>query len=59
MPKNVVRNFLAIVDKAKSACENAGMAVADHFVDVSKMVTLGSGAKRSVGLRFETGVEIL
>ncbi len=37
--------FLIFVDKAKSACENAGMAIDDHFVDVSKMVTLGSGAK--------------
>ena len=42
------RNFQMIVDKAKNACVNAGMVVADHFVDVNKMVTLGSGAKRSV-----------
>lgn len=42
------RNFLAIVDKAKSACQNAGMAVDDHFADVSKMVSLGSGSEREV-----------
>ena len=42
------RNFLATVDKAKSACENAGMAVDDHFADVSKMVSLGSGSEREV-----------
>ena len=42
------RNFQMIVDKAKNACVNAGMVVADHFVDVNKMVTLATGAKRSV-----------
>ena len=32
------RNFLVVVDKARTACENAGQAPEDHFVDVNKMV---------------------
>src|SRR5699024_7314036 len=34
--------------KAKIACEVSGHAVTDHFVDVNKMVDLGSGSQRSV-----------
>lgn len=35
------RNFLKVVDKAKIACENTGIAVTDHFVDVNKMIEIG------------------
>lgn len=42
------RNFLQVVDKAKIACNKAGQIVADHFADVSKMVDVGSGAKREI-----------
>ena len=42
------RNFTNVIDKAKEACRNAGNEVPDHFADVSKMVTLGSGAEREV-----------
>lgn len=42
------RNFLKVVDKAKAACENTGLTVLDHFVDVNKMVLLGSGAEREI-----------
>ena len=38
------RNFQAVVTKAKTACGVSGHAVADHFVDVNKMVDLGSGS---------------
>lgn len=42
------RNFATVLSKAKTACELSGHAVADHFVDVNKMVDLGSGSQREV-----------
>lgn len=42
------RNFLLVIDKAKIACNNAGQIVSDHVADVSKMVDVGSGAKREI-----------
>ncbi len=42
------RNFLKIIDKAETACEVSGHQVADHFVDVNKMVDLGSGSQREI-----------
>ncbi|MDH5669386.1 MAG: DNA damage-inducible protein D [Nitrospira sp.] len=42
------RNFTAVVSKAKTACEVSGHAIVDHFVDVNKMVDLGSGSQREV-----------
>ncbi|MBI5434033.1 MAG: DNA damage-inducible protein D [Planctomycetes bacterium] len=42
------RNFDAVLDKAKTACGQAGQRLSDHFVEVNKMVGLGSGASRSV-----------
>lgn len=41
-------NFLAVVGKAKAACAQAGYGCDDHFADVGKMVSLGSGAEREV-----------
>ena len=32
------RNFIQVVDKARTACKNAGQDTSDHFVDVNKMV---------------------
>jgi len=42
------RNFTLAINKAKTACEISDHAIADHFVDVNKMVELGSGSKREV-----------
>ena len=40
------RNFEKIIEKAKVSCDNNGICVSDHFADVSKMVEIGSKAKR-------------
>jgi BRO family, N-terminal domain len=42
------RNFNIVITKAKIACEVSGYPVLDHFVDVNKMVDLGSGSQREV-----------
>lgn len=42
------RNFTAVITKAKTACEVSGHDVPDHFVDVNKMVELGSGSQREI-----------
>ena len=41
-------NFVNVVSKAKTACELSGHEISDHFVDVNKMVDLGSGSQREV-----------
>ena len=42
------RNFEKTIEKAKISCENNGIAVSDHFVDVSKMIKIGKGGNREV-----------
>ena len=42
------RNFTAVISKAKTACEVSDQSITDHFVDVNKMVDLGSGGQREV-----------
>lgn len=42
------QNFENVLSKARVACANNGITVEDHFADISKMVTLGSGANRGV-----------
>lgn len=42
------RNFTRVIDKAKTACSNSGFSVEDHFVEINKMVPLGSGAERAI-----------
>ena len=42
------RNFAKVINKAKTACETSGHNISDHFVDVNKMVSIGSGAERPI-----------
>ena len=42
------RNFLQVIDKSKIACKNAGQTTDDHFVDVNKMVVIGSNTSREI-----------
>ncbi len=42
------QNFCKVINKAKEACVNVGQLINDHFIDVNKMVTIGSGAEREV-----------
>lgn len=43
------RNFdQSAISKAKTACEVSGHRTADHFVDVTKMVKIGSGTEREI-----------
>ena len=42
------RNFLNIISKAKTACELSEHPIQDHFVDINKMVELGSGSQREI-----------
>lgn len=42
------KNFLNVVEKAKTACRTASHHVLDHFADVGKMVSIGSGQAREI-----------
>jgi DNA-damage-inducible protein D len=42
------RNFQKVIEKAVQSCENAGEAISDHFVDVTKMIKLAKGAEREI-----------
>jgi DNA-damage-inducible protein D len=41
-------NFIVTVQRAVDSCKTQGFNVDDHFREVTKMVELGSGAKREV-----------
>lgn len=45
---NEWRNFVRVIESAKAACLNSGQSVSDHFVDVNRMVKLGSGSEREI-----------
>ncbi len=42
------RNFQSVIYKAQTACEISEHKISDHFVDVNKMVKIGSGATKEV-----------
>ena len=42
------QNFTKVIEKAKEACVNVGQNVEDHFIDVNKMVVIGSSAERQI-----------
>lgn len=41
-------NFIIAIGRAVDSCKSQGINVDDHFREVTKMVTIGSGAKREV-----------
>lgn len=41
-------NFKNVISKAKTACEISGQKIIDHFADVGKKVSLGSGAEKEI-----------
>lgn len=42
------RNFHEVIERAKISCETSGQPTTDHFVDVNKMVDIGSGSSREI-----------
>ncbi|MBO9727065.1 MAG: DNA damage-inducible protein D [Chitinophaga sp.] len=41
-------NFFKVIEKAKIACENSGVAISDHFRDVTKTIDVPKGGKRNL-----------
>jgi DNA-damage-inducible protein D len=41
-------NFAKVIDKAKISCKTAGFDITDHFLDITKKVSLGSRAQREI-----------
>ena len=41
-------NFARVIDKAKLACRNSGFEIKNHFLEVRKMVQIGSNTKREL-----------
>lgn len=42
------RNFCKVIEKAKIACQNSERPASDHFVEVNKMVVIGSEGVREI-----------
>ena len=42
------RNFEQVLGKAKSASFNSGQRIEDHFGEVTEMIDIGKGGKRTV-----------
>lgn len=41
-------NFEKAINRAMSSCQTSGIEILDHFREVTKMVSLGSGSKRNI-----------
>lgn len=44
------RNFGQVIEKARTACFNSGYRIEDHFVELTEMVQIGSGAQRPINV---------
>ena len=42
------RNFITVITQAREACSKSGHTVSDHFVGITEMVGIGSGAQRGL-----------
>ncbi|MBN2091448.1 DNA damage-inducible protein D [candidate division KSB1 bacterium] len=42
------RNFLLVINKAKTSCETAGHLITDHFVDANKTIAMPKGASKEI-----------
>lgn len=42
------RNFFKVIEKAKKACENAGVIIIDHFVEVNKTIKMPKNAEKQI-----------
>lgn len=41
-------NFAQVIDKAKVACKNVGQDVDDHFVEITKTISMPKGASKEI-----------
>jgi len=44
------RNFIAVINKSMEDCENSGDPIKNHFVEITDMVSIGSGAQRQLDI---------
>ena len=42
------RHFLAVIEKARTACFKSGQRIEDHFVGIDDMIEIGKGGQRPV-----------
>ena len=42
-------NFQSAIDRAIDSCKSQNISMDDHFREVTKMVSLGSGSEREIG----------
>ena len=42
------RKFANVINKAKEACENSGISVFEHFVDIDKTIKMPKDAEKTI-----------